>query len=126
VLLRKPQGVAVDDTGSIHIADTLNHRIVKLDSSGRQVAALGTQGSGPDEMLEPRDLAIDANGRIWVAELGNNRVHVFDDLGTSLAIFAGDDAGVGRLAAPSGIAVRNGTVYVADTLHHRVLKIVTV
>ena len=49
--LRFPHGLFVSDDGSIYIADTSNHRVVKWEpgvSRGREVAGIGIAGSHSD------------------------------------------------------------------------------
>src|SRR5581483_447584 len=41
-----PVAVAVDYFGDIYVADPANHRIVELDSTGKEVRHWGSQGSG--------------------------------------------------------------------------------
>lgn len=43
---RNPQGVAVDSSGNLYVADTYNHRIQKFNSAGTFITAWGGYGSG--------------------------------------------------------------------------------
>src|SRR5690349_2893358 len=40
-----PQGVAVDGSGNVYVADTFNHRVQKFNASGTYLATLGTTGA---------------------------------------------------------------------------------
>jgi DNA-binding beta-propeller fold protein YncE len=70
-----PRGVAVY-LDEVYIADTQNHRILKLSAGGTLLASWGGPGagSGPDEFNYPREVAVDDYGNIYVADAGNNRV----------------------------------------------------
>ena len=124
-LLRYPQGVAVDGSGNVYIADTLNHRIRKVDSSGTitTFAGTGTQGFGGDGgsatsslLSYPRGVAVDGSGNVYIADRGNNRIRKVDSSGTISTILAAP-----AIDTPQGVAVDgSGNVYVAE--FSRVLK----
>ena len=41
-----PQGIALDQSGNIYVADQQNNRIQKFDSSGNFLSQIGSLGSG--------------------------------------------------------------------------------
>jgi uncharacterized protein (TIGR03437 family) len=81
--LNAPRGVAVDESGSVYIADTANHRIRQVTPDGvihtiaGQDAAGFTGDGGPAlqaQLHSPGGLALDGLGNLYVADTGNNRV----------------------------------------------------
>ena len=99
-----PTGVAVAG-GYVYVADRLNHRIQKFDSSGNfvltwgknvnifggtgfegctgaAVCRAGVSGGLGGEMNVPYDVATDAVPNVYVADSGNNRVQTFNSEGT--------------------------------------------
>jgi len=68
------------------------------------------QGPGsPQRSLRiPHHIAIDEKGRLFVADRGNHRIQVLDLEGKLLATWK-------QYGRPSGIALRGGLVYVADS-----------
>jgi Gluconolactonase len=141
--LNYPSGVAVDGSGNIYIADTVNHRIRKINVSGdiSTVAGNGTAGySGDDgpavnaELNYPVDIAVDNAGNLYIADNKNNRIRKVDISSQNISTIAGtgksDFAGDGGVAtdaalnSPRGIAVDSaGNIYIADTNNHRIRKV---
>ncbi|MFI5148971.1 MAG: T9SS type A sorting domain-containing protein [Bacteroidia bacterium] len=83
--LRYPTGVALDKSGNIFIADLLNNRIRKVDTTGliTTVAGKGITGYSGDgglatlaELNYPYSLTIDGTGSLFIADGGNNRVRM--------------------------------------------------
>ena len=88
--LNLPSGLAVDAAGNLFIADTQNHRIRKVDSSGviTTIAGSGDTGfdrggfggdGGPADQARlnvPVGLAVDAAGNLYISESSNHRIRV--------------------------------------------------
>ncbi len=110
-----PDGVAVDRTGNIYIADYANCRIRKVDTTGiiTTIAGVGPvpQGysgdGGPStsaELLGPTDLAVDIAGNVYIADYNNFRIRVVNMQPSSIMI-AGVTISAGSIATVAG----NGT-----------------
>ena len=135
-----PCATAVGPAGRVFVADSLNHRIRVVDSSGliSTVAGTGDWGYGGDggpaiqaRLSFPCGIAVDGTGNLFVADVENHRVRRIDAATGTITTFAGTghagDAGDGgpaeraRLASPTGVAVDDaGTVFIADFGNGRV------
>jgi DNA-binding beta-propeller fold protein YncE len=117
--LTEPCSIAFASNGDIYISeghsgqnqnatpDTVA-RISVFDSDGGYMRSFGKLGSGPGEFRTPHDIWIDDQDRLFVADRGNHRIQVLDLDGKPLAEWK-------QYGRPSGIAIRNGLVYVADS-----------
>ncbi len=139
-LLNFPTAVAVDGEGHLYIADTMNHRIRRVEAGTGRMSTIAGVGQprfsgdgGPATaagLNEPAALAV-CGARLYFADQSNNRVRAIDLIsgiistvaGTGSATYNGDGihATEASLAGPSGLAIgRDGTVYIADTFNGRV------
>ncbi|CAF0769457.1 unnamed protein product [Adineta steineri] len=75
-----PTGVFVDQLGTIYVADTDNHRIVRWPrgaTSGNLIIGEHGVGSESDQLHNPSDLFLDRYGNLYVTDTLNNRVQKF-------------------------------------------------
>ena len=138
-MLGGPQGVAVDASGNLYIADTGNQRIRYVNSSGiiTTIAGTGANGFSGDggaataaTFSNPAGVALDASGNVYVADEFNNRIRRFA-VGGAISTFAGTttyngDGGPSTKASvePWSVAVdSSGNLYIADRLEQRVRKV---
>lgn len=138
--LANPEGVTVDSSGNVFIADTLNHRVRKVTNGNiSTIAGTGTEGFSGDgglataaKLFAPYGLSVDSSGNVYIADTGNQRIRKVS--GAVISTIAGNgshgyagDGGAATNAAfyfPCDVALdAAGNIYVADTDGERIRKI---
>ena len=107
---RNPLGIVADVRGNVFVADTGNHRIVRLlykDSRLEFVASFGSEGQGRLQFSTPSQVALGASGNLYVTDTGNDRVVAMTSTGQWLSEVTGDNEGL-TLDRPVGLAVVEG------------------
>ncbi|MHB1871931.1 MAG: NHL domain-containing protein [Steroidobacteraceae bacterium] len=123
--LNGPDGIAVDASGNLFVADTTANEVLKISSSGA-VTQLG--GSASPAFNAPDGVAVDSHGNVYVADTGNNLVREIVASGgvvsSSSAVITLNQSGAAAFDHPEGVAVdASGNVYVADTLRNEIREI---
>lgn len=135
-----PGGACVDNKGTIYIADTQNHTVRTVSSSGVTTILAGKSGvagdangaDGDARFNAPQGIVCDASGDIYVADTGNHCIRKIT-MASGVTLFAGspggnagykDDVGTAALFnSPQALAIDAKYLYVADTWNHVIRKI---
>lgn len=132
-----PYGVAVDASGNVYVADSLNFVIRKITSSGVVTTLAGTAGAsgsadgtgGAARFGGPTGLAVDIEGNVYVTDAAIRKI-TSNGVVTTLAGTAGvtgSTDGTGSAAmfkGPYGIAVDgSGNLFVGDNQNNEIRKI---
>ena len=127
-----PQGVTVDSSGNVYVADTNNQTIRKITSSGTVTTLAGTpringyiNATGTAAQFNsPLSVAVDSSGNVYVADLYNYVVRKVTPAGVVTTPYGqpgvpGRADGVGNDAsffAPIGLAIdSSNNLYIADS-----------
>lgn len=143
--LDAPTGLAVDAAGNVYIADSGNHRVLKVSADGKDVAEYagtsniaantGNGGQAANARLgTPHSLAIDADGYLYIADTQHNVVRKVSPSGIITAFAGGGvnaattdakPAGEIALQAPQGLAIDSnlGYVYISNQQGHTIVRV---
>ena len=146
-------GIAADAAGNVYIADTGNHRIRKIDPSGKisTVAGNGVARFSGDgglatsaSLFAPTGLGIDTAGNLYVVDTGNQRIRRIGPDGiittvagngvggfhgdggpaTSASLSLGNVQYLGLGGYPTNVAGDGfGNLYIPDTNNGRIRKV---
>jgi uncharacterized protein (TIGR03437 family) len=142
-----PDGLTMDASGNIYIADQNNNRIRKVSSAGIITTFAGTgntqfNGDGGQATSATvyiagnhNGLAVDTAGNLYIADDGHHRIRKVSTTGIITTVagtgsqgFSGDGGAAtsAQLWRPSGVAVdRAGNISIADTANRRIRKVDT-
>ena len=67
--LNQPSSIAVDGSGNVFIADTLNHAVKKWTATSSTVTTLINSG-----LNQPKGVAVDESGNLYLADSSNNQI----------------------------------------------------
>ena len=144
--IRRPEGITVDGSDNLYIADSLNQRVRRIDSSrgiittiaGRGAAdAVGSGGIATEAALrQPGGVAVSQVGDLYVADTFNNLVHRIDmTVGTITAVagngqsgYRGDAVAATETSLSQPVSVvldGDGTIFIADRDNNRIRKVDT-
>jgi DNA-binding beta-propeller fold protein YncE len=121
-----PNGVAVDASGKVYVADSNNGRLVVFDRDGNELGQI-PRGVKVGDLGLPRGAAIDDAGRIYVADVTMQGVQIYHALATGdsqpkfVGRFGEEGTQDGGFRLPNAVAVDGRSrVYVADWRNNRI------
>jgi sugar lactone lactonase YvrE len=135
-----PSGIAVDDSGTIYVAEFASGTVRKISPEGAVTLLAGSPGNpgwrdakGDNaHFRNPWSVAVDKSGNVYVADKDNFVIRQITPDGlvstvagkAGVAGFADGKRDAARFKEPRGLAVDYfGNVYVADTANQAVRKI---
>ena len=129
----------MDKSGNVYIADSSNHKIRMVTSTGiiTTIAGTGVYGTNGDggaatsaQLYNPRGVSVDISGNVYIADTYNSKIRMVTSTGIITTIAGmetygssgdGGAATSAQLNNPLGVSVdKSGNVYIADHYNHKI------
>lgn len=118
--VRQPRGVAINDAGTIYVADTGNVRVDALSPEGVFLFGFGP-ALGSYKLEEPTAIAWDKAGFVYVADKSLKRVFKCEPSGALVAVLGEPGSKPGQFQSPVSVAFDgNNYIYILDDVLRRV------
>lgn len=142
--LNGPEGMAVDSSGNLYIADNANCRIRKVAASNGHISTVAGNGtcnySGDGglatsaELKYPYDVVVDNSGNLFITDGNNCRIrevaassgHISTVAGNGTCSFGGDGGAAtsAELNQPFGLVIDSSSnIYFTDANNNRIRKV---
>ncbi|WP_345950130.1 NHL repeat-containing protein [Mucilaginibacter sp. PAMB04274] len=133
-----PQGIAVDGSGNVYVADQGNNAIYKITQAGTVTVLAGngtvgaSNGTGSAATFNsPQGIAVDGAGNVYVADRNNNRIRKITSAGVVSTLagtgangFTNGDGTTAVFNRPAGVALdATGNLYVTDQNNYAIRKV---
>ena len=128
-----PRAVAVDSQDRVYILERGGHALRRVGTDGRiqTVAGTGKKGFSNGAALQsqfdsPKHICVDEHDRVFVADDTNAAIRCYDPATETVSTILGQGFGDKRITLhqPHGVTIEKGVLYVCDTSHNRIVKVV--
>ncbi len=142
--LNSPQGIVVDTSGNLYIADATNQRVRRVDASTKiitTIAGTGVAGFNGDsiqataaQLSNPIGLVLDSAQNVFIADSNNHRIRVINAASQVITTYAGAGgttyngesmpAATANVGSVSGLAIDGGgNLLFIDSTNERLRRI---
>jgi len=115
-LFNQPAGLAIDNSGTLYVADTGNNAIRKILPNGTVSTLAGLIQGNADgvgiaaEFNQPLAVAVDASGNVYVADTGNNELRKITANGTTTTLLSTSSFAFANVPYPAVYAINGVAV----------------
>jgi len=132
----QPNGLIIDSSGNVFVADRSNNRIRKITPEGIVSTIAGSTAGFADgigtaaQFDTPTGITMDSEGVLYVADRGNHKIRKITQNGEvstiagSIQGFVDGVSNIAQFNAPRKITIDNQkNLYISDLANHRIRKI---
>jgi len=106
--------------GRMYLTEYRGGRVSVLSPQGDWQGYIGSRGIGQGMFVGPQNIAADEDGYLYIVDFGNQRISKFDPDGVFVLSFGRKSAFFPGFLSPTGIAARNGRIFIADSAAKRI------
>jgi len=111
-----PNGLAVDGSGDVFVADAANNAVKEIVAVGGQVSSTSTVNTVASGFKNPAGVAVDGSGDVFVADNGNGAVKEIVAVNGQVSSASSVNTVGSGFSSPFGVAVDgSGDVFVGDS-----------
>jgi DNA-binding beta-propeller fold protein YncE len=125
-LYQIPHSIRIDPEGNVWTTDAKSSMVYKFTPEGKKLLEIAVGGQPPDaksEFCGTTDIAFAPGGRIFISDgYANARILEYTAQGQRVRQWGTPGTGPGQFHLPHGIAIDNGTIYVADRENGRIQR----
>ena len=117
-----PQGMAMDKSGHLYVAELLGAKISVFDADGHYLRSFGERGDAQYQFEAPKDLAFDSDGNLWILDARRAQIYTYTPEGVLLLVTGTDGPSNHPLgfSTPTAIHISaDDRIYVTDRLNRR-------
>jgi len=125
--LDDPRAAIQNDAGEIWFVQRNAHSLHKIDADGLVTTVAGdgkpgqTDGKANQAKFNgPKHMCFGPGGTVFIADDNNHAIRKYDPATHAVSTV---DLGEYRLNRPHGVCVNDGWLYIADSFHHRILRV---
>ncbi|MGB7345567.1 MAG: hypothetical protein WBD20_15240 [Pirellulaceae bacterium] len=127
-----PRAVAADSQGRVYVLERGGQtlRVVDTDGTIHTVAGTGERGHNDGPALQatfgsPKHICVDDSDNVFIADDLNKAIRKYDPRSKTVSTVLGEKHGDRRiqLSHPHGVTWQQGSLYVCDTGHNRIMKL---
>ena len=118
--LNNASDIAGNGIDSFYIADTANHRIIKLYSTGKFLKQWGMMGNDNTCFLFPTGITVSKTNHVFVADSFNHRIQKFSSDGEFISAWGKFGSNDGEFFWPTKLETFENYLYVVDENNNRI------
>lgn len=111
-----PRAAVADSKGNLYVLERGGNALRRVSPDGKIATVVKGDLSGP------KHLCVDSKDRVIIADEQNLRIVLYDPGTGAVKTLLGRGTGGRHLSAPHGVTIHGEWLYVADSGHHRVLR----
>lgn len=112
---KMPMGLCLFDN-KLYVADFSDDKIFVFQRDGKYLSKFGVRGFSSSNIAGPMGIAISSDEYLFVVDNGNDRIQKFNLKGEWI-----QSIGEGELKRPTGIVIKDNSLYISDTLNKRIV-----